>query len=202
MGWIAYCRKPPLESYYSVYDLSQREVVGIRIRTAYHFSFQLLAYFFVMACFFPGYALALDVTLAWDQNDEEVVGYRLYYGRESRNYSTVIDVGEDTSHRITDLEDDRTYFFAVTAYDSTNRESAHSEEIAYPYTSSMNLLAYSGFESGSLNEWIRQRYRFCRQPISEYRHLRYQNTQQGFCRTDFFHRKREDIPRFSENAHR
>lgn len=105
-----------------------------------------------MACFFPGYALALDVTLAWDQNDEEVAGYRLYYGRESRNYSTVIDVGEDTSHRITDLEDDRTYFFAVTAYDSTNRESAHSEEIAYPYTSSMNLLVNSGFESGSLND--------------------------------------------------
>jgi hypothetical protein len=132
--------------------------------TAYHqkrvwkgwlflFSFQFFAYIIVMLSFFPELALALDVTLVWDPSQEDIVGYRLYYGRESRNYSTVIDVGEDTNHRITGLEDDRTYYFAVTAYDSSIRESAYSEEIAYPYTSSMNLIVNSGFEAGALNEW-------------------------------------------------
>lgn len=55
-------------------------------------------------------------------------GYRVHYGTASRTYDTMIDVGRTTSHRITGLEADTTYFFAVTAYDISMRESDFSPE--------------------------------------------------------------------------
>ncbi len=118
-------------------------------------SLTLLSFIFILLLFssFTQPVLALDVTLAWDPNEEEVAGYRLYYGRESGNYSTMIDVREDERCRVMDLEDRRKYFFVVTAYDSNNRESLPSEEIDYPYNAPINLLINSGLESGSLNGW-------------------------------------------------
>ena len=55
-------------------------------------------------------------------------GYRVHYGTATRTYDTMIDVGRVTSHRITGLEADTTYFFAVTAYDISMRESDFSDE--------------------------------------------------------------------------
>jgi hypothetical protein len=75
---------------------------------------------------------AREVTLAWDANSEPILGgYRLYYGLAHRNYTSVIDVGNQTTFTVHGLADDRMYCFAVTAYDTTKTiESAFSNEVA------------------------------------------------------------------------
>ena len=55
-------------------------------------------------------------------------GYRVHYGTATRAYDTMVDVGRVTSHRVTGLEEGNTYFFAVTAYDISMRESDFSSE--------------------------------------------------------------------------
>jgi fibronectin type 3 domain-containing protein len=83
---------------------------------------------FLMA---PGVHSA-QVTLAWDPNQEnDLAGYRLYYGSASRNYSQVIDVGNANQHNVSGLAAGATYYFAVTAYNSQGLESNYSQELAH-----------------------------------------------------------------------
>lgn len=75
---------------------------------------------------------AAQVTLAWDRNAESnVAGYKIYYGTGSRVYNWFIDVGNATSHTVTGLADGSTYYFAATAYDTSNMESTYSGEVTY-----------------------------------------------------------------------
>jgi hypothetical protein len=80
-----------------------------------------------------GRASAASVTLAWDANVEtNLLGYRLYYGTASRSYSTLITVtAPTTTASATTLTAGRTYYFAVTAFDSTGAESDFSAEVVY-----------------------------------------------------------------------
>ena len=83
---------------------------------------------------------AAQVTLAWDRNAEQnVEGYKVYYGTASRDYDWFIDVGDVTSITITDLADGFTYYFAATAYDTATPplESTYSDEV------SKNTCSYS-----------------------------------------------------------
>ncbi len=106
---------------------------------------------------------ARQVTLAWNANPEPILGgYRLYYGQTSRNYTVVEDVGNQTTYTLFGLADDRPYYFAVTAYDSTNRiESAFSNEV---FLTAATLLAnlespqQGSFESGIglIRGWVCQ----------------------------------------------
>ena len=79
----------------------------------------------------PGVA-AREVTFVWDANSEPILGgYRLYYGPASRNYTAVVDVGNQTTYTLFGLADDRMNCVAVTAYDTTKTiESAFSNEVA------------------------------------------------------------------------
>jgi hypothetical protein len=70
-----------------------------------------------------------EITATWNPV-EGATGYKLYYGPGSRFYSFVIDVGPSLEYRISDLDDDQLYFFAVTAYNDYS-ESDYSEEVAY-----------------------------------------------------------------------
>ncbi len=74
-------------------------------------------------------AHAADVMLAWDANADPVAGYRLYYGHASRSYQNSVDVGKVTSYTWTGLAEGKTYYFAVTAYNSNNVESSYSAEL-------------------------------------------------------------------------
>lgn len=91
--------------------------------------------FLVLTLFFtvgPGNhpCMAAQVTLAWDANtDPAVAGYRLYYGYASRIYGSPVDVGKVTQHTLTGIDDGKQSYFAVTAYDSNNNESAFSTEL-------------------------------------------------------------------------
>jgi len=76
-----------------------------------------------------GYA---EVALAWDANTEpDLDGYKLYYGSSSRSYGYIIDVGNQTDFTVVDLVEGETYYFAVTAYNTTGYESTYSNEVVY-----------------------------------------------------------------------
>ena len=84
---------------------------------------------------------AADVTLAWDSNvEEDVAGYEVAYGTASGNYTAVVDVGNATSHRLFNLESNRTYFFAVRAYNFQGTASTFSSEVSTTTAGSALLL--------------------------------------------------------------
>ncbi|MFZ4536438.1 MAG: PKD domain-containing protein [Propionivibrio sp.] len=72
-----------------------------------------------------------QASLTWDANTEaNLGGYRLYYGQISRSYTANVDIGNKTSYTVTNLSDGATYYFGVTAYDTTKTlESATSNEV-------------------------------------------------------------------------
>jgi hypothetical protein len=82
---------------------------------------------------FPGVALCTDINLVWDANNEtDLVGYLVYYGTTSGNYTHRIDVGNISQHTFIDLQDGVTYYIAVTAYDVNGNESDYSVELSHP----------------------------------------------------------------------
>jgi Fibronectin type III domain len=70
--------------------------------------------------------------LTWSPSpSDDVAGYQVYYGTASGVYTTVIDVGPTTSASVGGLRKGRTYWFAVTAYDTSDNESEYSNEVQY-----------------------------------------------------------------------
>ena len=75
---------------------------------------------------------AADVILEWDSNPEpDILGYKVFYGLSSGNYSYELDVGNWTSCTISGLEPDTTYYFAAKAYSTSLLESDFSDEVRY-----------------------------------------------------------------------
>jgi hypothetical protein len=98
------------------------------------------------------------VTLAWDDSDPNVAGYRLYYGIASRTYPVAIDVGPATSCSVSNLISGTTYFFAVTAYSHFGIESDFSSEIAYTSgdfasDSSLRIASIFADDRGTVLSW-------------------------------------------------
>ncbi|MBK1643169.1 hypothetical protein CKO25_00560 [Thiocapsa imhoffii] len=72
----------------------------------------------------------LGYTLRWAEvDDPRVAGYRVYYGVEPGHYLEMIDVGLETTHRVTGLEPDTVYYFTVSAYDAEGFESSYTPEV-------------------------------------------------------------------------
>lgn len=70
------------------------------------------------------------VDLKWDvSNEAELMGYNIYYGKTSGQYARRKTVGRVDRYRIEGLNNGEAYYFAVTAYDSINRESDYSDEV-------------------------------------------------------------------------
>jgi hypothetical protein len=75
-------------------------------------------------------AFAAQVTLAWDaNNDSSVTGYKLYWGISSRAYTYSLDVKNVTQYTLPSVPEGFNLFFAVTAYNTNNQESAYSVEL-------------------------------------------------------------------------
>ena len=76
-----------------------------------------------------------SVDMIWNPSpDVDVAGYRLHYGNASRQYSTVVDMGRQTTATVSGLLDGAPYFFAVTAYATNRGESGFSNEILFSNT--------------------------------------------------------------------
>ena len=80
----------------------------------------------------PAFALAGSATLHWQPNTEsDLAGYRIYYGTSSRSYGPYISVGKNvTSYTLKNLTNGKTYYFALTAVDTSGNESGYSEEVS------------------------------------------------------------------------
>lgn len=59
-----------------------------------------------------------------------VTGYNVYVGTSSGVYGSPLNVGNLTSYVLTNLSVGSTYYFAVTAYNSSGIESAFSNEVS------------------------------------------------------------------------
>ncbi len=70
--------------------------------------------------------------MAWQPSaDTNVVGYNVYYGLASGNYSTKVSLLNVTSTTILGLVEGKTYYFVVTAYNAAHLESLPSNEVSY-----------------------------------------------------------------------
>ena len=76
-----------------------------------------------------GVLMPVAVIVQWNKNIEnDLAGYKIYWGTHSRAYTNVINAGLDTSYTITNLPSGQIYF-SVTAYDIAENESNYSEEL-------------------------------------------------------------------------
>ena len=86
----------------------------------------------VMVMFSFGLCWPYTVLVEWAPNSEsDLAGYVVYYGTDTRIYSTSADIGRNTSHQISGLVEGVTYYFAVTAYNASGAESVYSEEVSF-----------------------------------------------------------------------
>jgi len=90
----------------------------------------------ICVVFWGGFELSAKasatVNVSWNSvSDTNVVGYKLYYGTVSQQYTNTIVAGNVTNTYISGITPGITYYFAVTSYDATGWESAYSTEISY-----------------------------------------------------------------------
>ncbi len=79
----------------------------------------------------PRHVKFVGNTLSWDaprRNIEDLAGYKVYFGTESRKYTASYDVKNVTTYTIDNLPEGQ-YYCAVTAYDTAGNESRYSKEI-------------------------------------------------------------------------
>jgi hypothetical protein len=82
----------------------------------------------------PQPSYGVDVTLSWGANSEEdLAGYRVFdrLQGEPYNYNDPAWEGTDTTCTIYNLDDHSTYYFVVRAFDTSENESADSNEVSY-----------------------------------------------------------------------
>lgn len=95
------------------------------------FRLKLLGATLAFLCILPS-LLASSVTLTWYPSpSSSIMGYIVYSGTASGNYTNKIDVGNNTTVTLSNLVAGSTYYFVVTCYNATGDESAPSNEASY-----------------------------------------------------------------------
>ncbi len=89
--------------------------------------------------------------LSWNANAEsDLAGYKIYYGTAARTgtdpkscglcgYSTSVNVGNVRTYIISSLTNNTTYYFSVSAYDTSNYESSFSNKVSKFISTSADL---------------------------------------------------------------
>jgi fibronectin type 3 domain-containing protein len=66
-------------------------------------------------------------SLSWSANAEtDVAGYKVYIGNAAGSYGAPVVLGKVTSYVAGNLQYGNTYYFAISAYDTSGNESALS----------------------------------------------------------------------------
>lgn len=107
-----------------------------------------------------GNLLAGSATLSWTApttNSDgtaltDLAGYKVYYGTTSGVYSSNVDAGNVTSYQLTGLTDGATYYFAITAYDTSGNQSAYSSQVSKTLAAAADTTppVISGVYSGNI----------------------------------------------------
>jgi hypothetical protein len=86
-------------------------------------------------------SLAGSVSIAWDLSPgDDVTGYVIHCGTQSKNYNYELNVGNVTEYTFTSLSEGINYYLAVRAYNQARRFSDYSNELAVYIGSSVNVL--------------------------------------------------------------
>lgn len=101
-------------------------------------AFQLpsLGWAIALTAFLPDMAQAADVaapavSLTWTPNPEaNLAGYKLHFGSSSGSYPTVVDLGAVPSASLPPMILGKTYYIALSAYDTEGRDGPLSAELA------------------------------------------------------------------------
>ncbi len=84
---------------------------------------------FLLAVIHPASGFAASILVKWNANTEsDLAGYKIYYGNQSRTYGSSVNVGKVTSYQLGNVSTGRTYYMALTAYDTSGNESGYSSE--------------------------------------------------------------------------
>ena len=76
--------------------------------------------------------LYFNLNLAWNPNPEtDISAYRLSYGTSPGQYNQGVDAGRNTRATVSNLEQGKTYYFAVTAVNYAGMASDPSIELIY-----------------------------------------------------------------------
>ena len=98
-------------------------------RIKFHNLFTLI-FFLSLLLFTAQKSYGASVTLAWDPNSEEdLAGYKIYYGTSPENYGSPIVLGKTTEYELAGLTEGATYYIAITAHDTSDNESENSDEV-------------------------------------------------------------------------
>lgn len=79
--------------------------------------------------FLPLDAFAARVTVTWDPSSN-ALGYTVFYGTGSGNYTEAVDVGNQTSLTLSGLTPNVTHYFVVRAYNAARDYSEFSAEVS------------------------------------------------------------------------
>jgi hypothetical protein len=85
--------------------------------------------------------MAADITLAWDQFDDSIAGYRLYQRRtgESYDFSTPTWEGAQSQCILHNIDEESATYFVVRSFNRSGLESTNSNEARYSSLSLPNL---------------------------------------------------------------
>ncbi len=92
-------------------------------------SWNIVLVIFSLLFFYPALGCAASILVNWSANTEsDLAGYIIYTGTQSGVYSTAVDVGKVTSYQFANVGTGKTYYLALTAYDTSGNESGYSSE--------------------------------------------------------------------------
>ena len=84
---------------------------------------------FLLVVMYPASGFAAAILVKWNANTEsDLAGYKIYYGSQPRTYGASVNVGKVTSYQLGNVNTGRTYYIALTAYDTSGNESGYSTE--------------------------------------------------------------------------
>jgi fibronectin type 3 domain-containing protein len=105
------------------------ETCNSKVTAAFLFLAMIFAMWFTVLS--PVNVHAANVQTTWNANVEaDLAGYKVYCGTASKVYGAPVDVGKVTSYtQVLAPNVGTTYYFAVTAYDTSGNETAKSVEV-------------------------------------------------------------------------